>query len=192
MSDSYQVNLNNLMKISINNKNNVKKNIDIIKKLIEILCKLGVSNTLTELLDEAIKYESITEEHIDTIQNLINHSSLDFKTRYITEQKKFISMSSISHFNTDLAKNIQTQSENIAIQAKLSLHDMEEQLDYNEELLSLYDIMKELVEDSCVNVTVSKDTSNMAINKLNEFKKKDDKACEAYVHAKSMDHYYIN
>ena len=46
---------------------------------------------------------------------------------------------------------------------------MEEQIDYNEELLSLYDIMKELVEDSCVNVTVSKDTSNMAINKLNEF-----------------------
>ena len=33
-------------------------------------------------------------------------------------------------------------------------------------------MMKELVEDSCVNVTVSKDTSNIAINKLNEFKKK--------------------
>ena len=188
MSDSYQVNLNNLMKISINNKNNVKKNIDIIEKLIDILCKLGVSNTLTELLDESINYKSITEEHIDTIQNLIDRSSLDFRTRYIAEQKKIISMSSISHFNTNLAKNIQTQSENIAIQAKLCLHDMEEQIDYNEELLSLYDIMKELVEDSCVNVTVSKDTSNMAINKLNEFKKKDDEACEAYVRSKCMDH----
>ena len=90
MSDSYQVNLNNLMKISINNKNNVKKNIDIIEKLIDILCKLGVSNTLTELLDESINYKSITEEHIDTIQNLIYRSSLDFRTRYIAEQKKII------------------------------------------------------------------------------------------------------
>ena len=43
-------------------------------------------------------------------------------------------MSSISHSNTDLAKNIQTQSENIAIQAKLSLRDLEEQMDYNEEI----------------------------------------------------------
>ena len=172
MSDSYQVNLNNLMKISINNDNNVKKNINIIKKLIEIICKLGVFNTLTELLEQSNNYVSITEEHIDTIQNLIDRSSLDFRTRYIAEQKKIISMSSISHSNTDLAKNIQTQSENIAIQAKLSLHDLEEQMDDNEELLSLYDIMKELVEDSCVNVTVSKDTSNIAINKLNEFKKK--------------------
>jgi hypothetical protein len=181
MSDSYQVNLNNLMNITINNKNNVKRNINIIEKLIDILCKLGISNTLIELLDEAIKYKSITEEHIDTIQNLIDRSSLDFKTRYIAEQKKIISMSSISHFNTDLAKNIQAQSENIAIQAKLSLHDLEDQLEYNEELLSLYDMMKELVEDSCINVTISKDASNIAINKLNEFKKKDDQAREAYV-----------
>ena len=125
MSDSYQVNLNNLMQISINNNNNVKKNIDIIKKLIEILCKLevipqklGASNTLTELFDEAIKYESITEEHINTIQNLIDRSSLDFRTRYTAEQKKIISMSCISHLNTELAINIQAQSENIAIQAK--------------------------------------------------------------------------
>jgi len=181
MSDSYQVNLNNLMNITINNKNNVKRNINIIEKLIDILCKLGVSNTLIELLDEAIKYNSITEEHVNIIQNLIDRSSLDFKTRYIAEQKKIISMSSISHFNTDLAKNIQAQSENIAIQAKLSLHDLEDQLEYNEELLSLYDMMKELVEDSCINVTISKDASNIAINKLNEFKKKDDQAREAYV-----------
>ena len=73
----------------------LKKNIDIIKKLIEILYKLevipqklGASNTLTELFDEAIKYESITEEHINTIQNLIDRSSLDFRTRYTAEQKK--------------------------------------------------------------------------------------------------------
>lgn len=39
MSDSYQVNLNNLMQISINNDNNVKKNIDIIKKLIDIMAQ---------------------------------------------------------------------------------------------------------------------------------------------------------
>jgi len=187
MSDSYQVNLNNLMQISINNDNNVKKNINIIKKLIEIICKLEVSNTLIELLDEAIKYKSITEDNIYTIQHLIDRSSLDCKTRYIAEQKKIISMSSISHSNTDLAKNIQSQSENIAIQAKLSLHDMEEQMDYNEELLLLYDMMKELVEQSCVNVTMSKDTSNMAIKKLNEFKKKDDEAYNAY--SKNVDRY---
>ena len=189
MADSYQVNLNDLMKISINNDNNVKKNIDIIEKLIIILDKLVVSNTLTELLDDATKYKSMTEEHIDKIQNLINRSSLDYRTRYIAEQRKIISMSSISHFNTDLAKNIQAHSENIAIQAKLSLHDLEDQIDYNEELLSLYDIMKELVEESCVNVTISKDTSNIAINKLNEFKNKDSEAFKAYIRAKSMDHY---
>jgi len=155
----YHVNLNELRKISKNNDNNIKKNIDILQKLIAILPK----PELSELLDEANIYKTTTEKHV----------------KILTEEIMFISK--MSNDNTNLARHIHTQSENIKSQVISILNDMEKQG-------KLHDIMNNLLKKSEDNIHMSLDTLNMANNKLNELNKEDAEAHEAYVRAKMSDH----
>lgn len=190
-SQVYLTNLDDQLNISINNNNNVHKNINIMEKLLFILNKLENINILVslELLDEAIIYKAQTEENIKISQNLIDRISSIFSIKYNAEQKPFNPISNIIYFNAELAENIKTQTENIAIQTKLTLHDLEEQMEYNINLLSYHNIIKKLVEEACGNVIISKNITNDALNKLDELKKKEKDAHEAYICPKNTEHY---